>query len=74
MDAIIEPSRNMDVGLGPGQKLEAKIMGGVGGVILDGRGRPLQLPEDVDDRMKLLRIWFDSVNMYEREKIEKLYD
>jgi hypothetical protein len=48
-------------------------MGGLGGVILDGRGRPLQLPEDLNQRMDLLRNWFDSLEMYEKDKIEKLY-
>jgi hypothetical protein len=73
VDALIEPARGMDVGNEPGQALEAKVMGGVGGVILDGRGRPLELPEDADARMKLLRSWFESVNMYDEEKIERLY-
>jgi hypothetical protein len=73
VDAVITPGRNLDVGAGPGQQLETKVMGGIGGVILDGRGRPLELPEDLNQRMELLRGWFDSVNMYEKEKIEHLY-
>jgi uncharacterized protein (TIGR01319 family) len=73
VDAVINPARNLDVGAGPGQTLETKVMGGIGGVILDGRGRPLQLPEDLTQRMTLLRGWFDSLNMYEKDKIETLY-
>jgi hypothetical protein len=73
VDAIITPARNMDVGNGPGQVLETLVMGGIGGVILDGRGRPLQLLEDQSARMELLRSWFSSLNMYEKDKIERLY-
>ncbi|MEE8354906.1 MAG: glutamate mutase L, partial [Candidatus Bathyarchaeia archaeon] len=45
VDALVEPARGLDVGAEPGKSLEAKVIGGIGGVILDGRGRPIQLPD-----------------------------
>jgi hypothetical protein len=42
--AVIEPSRRFDVGAGPGKPREAVLHGGVAGIILDARGRPLSFP------------------------------
>ncbi|MEO1999502.1 MAG: glutamate mutase L [Planctomycetaceae bacterium] len=44
--ATIEPGRGFNAGAGPGKRIEQEIRGGTVGVILDGRGRPLVLPED----------------------------
>ena len=38
---LIEPAKGLDVGAGPGQPLQATLYGGVVGIYLDGRGRPL---------------------------------
>jgi len=70
--ATIEPSRNFDVGEGSGHRIEAEIMGGRCGILLDGRGRPLQLPSDTYDRIELLREWFKAVEMYPDKKIQKI--
>ncbi len=73
INAVIEPAKNFDVGAEPGHKLEAKIMGGLGGVILDGRGRPLQLPQDDSTRRSILREWFKALTLYPEELTDKLY-
>jgi uncharacterized protein (TIGR01319 family) len=73
VDALVEPARGLDVGAEPGQSLEAKVMGGIGGVILDGRGRPIQLPDEANARRGLLREWFAALEMYPSEMIAKLY-
>jgi hypothetical protein len=61
------------MGLEKGHEIEAEIMGGIGGVILDGRGRPLELPEDAGERLKVLREWFTALKMYPEDMVEKLY-
>ena len=73
VDALVEPARGLDVGAEPGQSLEAKVIGGIGGVILDGRGRPIQLPDEAEARRTLLREWFAILEMYPSEMIGKLY-
>jgi len=73
VDATIEPARGMDIGAEPGQTLETKVMGGIGGIILDGRGRPLQLPDEAEKRMSLLREWLSAVEMYPEELISRIY-
>ncbi|MFQ6053146.1 MAG: glutamate mutase L [Candidatus Bathyarchaeia archaeon] len=71
-EAVIQPHRGFDIGEGSGHKMEAEVMGGKGGVLLDGRGRPLQLPSDPDARMELLREWFTVLRMYPEDKIRML--
>jgi hypothetical protein len=47
-----------------GQKLVTKVDGGVVGIILDGRGRPITLPKKDEDRRKKLIEWFNSLELY----------
>ena len=70
--ALIEPGKAFDMGEGAGRKLEAEIMGGKGGIILDGRGRPLKIPEDEKTKKEVLLKWFSSLNLYPKERLEKL--
>ena len=48
------------------------IMGGVAGVLLDARGRPIYLPEEDEARKKLLIKWFKALDLYPEEKLEEL--
>jgi hypothetical protein len=52
--------------------VEKTLMGGVAGVLLDARGRPIYLPEEDDARKDLLVKWFAAVGMYPEEKLEEL--
>jgi uncharacterized protein (TIGR01319 family) len=60
----VEPARGLDCGAGPGKAIEKEIRGGTVGVILDGRGRPLELPEDESQRRKLLADWVRALDLY----------
>jgi len=55
--AVLDPRRGYDVGAGKGRRWSGPIAGGVAGVILDGRGRPLELPEDAAARGTKLTEW-----------------
>ncbi|MEM4727582.1 MAG: hypothetical protein QXD04_04945 [Candidatus Bathyarchaeia archaeon] len=68
--AIISPKHNLDVGAGPGKTLETEIEGGVVGVIIDARGRPLQLPQDDKERRRTLISWLEALEAYPKELIE----
>jgi hypothetical protein len=56
---LLYPSPGVDVGMGPGQPAQAgqPIEGGRLGVIIDARGRPLELPADAEQRLARLRQW-----------------
>jgi len=62
--ALIEPARGFDVGEGKGKKLEAEVEGGVVGVIIDGRGRPLSLPGAPEKRTENLNEWNRALGIY----------
>jgi uncharacterized protein (TIGR01319 family) len=70
--AVITPAKNFDMGEGPGHAVERTIMGGVAGVLLDARGRPIYLPEEDDARKELLIEWFKALDLYPEEKLEEL--
>ena len=58
----IEPHRTIDVGAGRGKMLEGTVHGGVVGLVLDGRGRPLVIPGK--DRQHILNRWVEALNAY----------
>jgi uncharacterized protein (TIGR01319 family) len=62
---VLEPARGYDVGAGPGKPLERRVRGGVGGVVIDCRGRrPLRLPEDPAQRRRSLVAWKQALGEY----------
>jgi hypothetical protein len=53
------PAPTIDIGLGAGQHARASdpLQGGMLGLIVDARGRPLTLPRQADERRARLRAW-----------------
>jgi uncharacterized protein (TIGR01319 family) len=70
----IKPGKEFDVGNGVGKELITEVEGGVAGVLLDTRGRPLVFPEDDQSRKKLLLKWMKAVDMYPQEVLEDIGD
>ena len=62
-DAEIVPARGVDAGSGKGRPHRARVRGGVTGVILDGRGRPLTLPAAEEERIRNLREWLTAFGL-----------
>jgi len=58
---LVKPAKGVDMGEGRGKPLERTVEGGIVGVILDGRGRPIQLPEDEAMRNTKLQEWLVAV-------------
>ncbi len=67
----IRPARGCDVGAGPGKELSTKVAGGVVGLIIDARGRPLAIPEDPAERRSRLLKWFEATNAYPEQTMTK---
>ena len=57
----LQPSRGADVGFGPGHSGAVRVTGGAMGVVIDGRGRPLNLPQDPGRRRELVKKWLWTV-------------
>ena len=60
----LQPSRRFDVGAGNGQAVEAEAMGGVVGLVVDTRGRPLEIPTDAQQRVAQLTKWQSALDAY----------
>ncbi len=60
----LEPMKGADVGEGRGKKFVAEVEGGIVGLIFDGRGRPIQIPEDEHSRVEKLFEWFEALRVY----------
>ena len=71
---VVDPSKDFDMGMGPDHEVKRTLMGGKGGVILDGRGRPLQLPEDDKKRKETLLKWIKALELYPLDKLEEMLD
>jgi peptidoglycan hydrolase-like protein with peptidoglycan-binding domain len=60
----IKPSRQLDIGLGqPGRGAVAQVEGGLLGIVVDARGRPLKLPDDTTERLKQLQQWLKALDI-----------
>lgn len=62
-EVTIKPGGKMDVGAGRGKELSAKVEGGVVGLIIDCRGRPLALPDDPTVRVQKLQEWHSALGL-----------
>jgi uncharacterized protein (TIGR01319 family) len=71
-EAVITPARHFEMGEGPGRSVTRTVMGGVSGLLLDARGRPISLPEEDGARKELLLKWFRALELYPEEKLRGL--
>ncbi len=63
-EAVLElrPKRGFDVGLGgKGKAGKRQVSGGLTGLIIDARGRPLSLPAEPEQRRQLMQQWLYDV-------------
>ncbi|MCK4322528.1 glutamate mutase L [candidate division WOR-3 bacterium] len=68
--AVIKPSKYFDIGEGRGREVEATLRGGVVGIIIDCRGRPLVLPTNDAERFERLNRWNKALSIYPDVKEE----
>ena len=61
MKVELRPRRGIDVGAGKGSRWSGSVEGGAVGLILDGRGRPLRLPEEDGERVRKMREWMEAL-------------
>lgn len=66
----VKPVNHFDVGAEPGKELITKVEGGELGVIVDARGRPLELPQDGEARRRRLLEWYSSLEAYPKDYLK----
>jgi uncharacterized protein (TIGR01319 family) len=60
----ITPDRHFDVGGGPGKSVKRTVRDGTVGIVLDARGRPLELPDDRAHCRELTSKWVQALELY----------
>ncbi|MGB9797009.1 MAG: glutamate mutase L [bacterium] len=60
---ILKPHKGLDLGEGKGREVVKKLRGGLVGVIIDCRGRPLQFPSQEDKRKEWLRKTYEALSL-----------
>lgn len=60
----LQPSRRFDLGAGNGHAVEAEVTGGIVGLVIDTRGRPLEIPTDSAQRVTQLTKWQTALDTY----------
>lgn len=63
-EVVVRPERGWDAGAGPGQELRTTAKGGVAGLILDGRGRPIRFAREEDERSAQIADWNMTLDLY----------
>ena len=62
---VVQPARGVNVGAGPGQRLEREVRGGVVGLVFDARGRrPLPVAAPPAQRVANATRWNDVLHLY----------
>ena len=62
---IRDRTKAMDIGGGKGEKIKVCVSGGVVGLIIDARGRPLNRASDKEKRVAQLIEWQKAMSLYE---------
>jgi uncharacterized protein (TIGR01319 family) len=60
----LQPAKGFDVGAGPGKPHTAKVWGGEVGLVIDTRGRPLQMAAEKKARYQQLQKWAKALDLY----------
>ncbi len=60
-DLNLQPQHRADIGIGPGKKISMKVGGSSLGIVIDGRGRPLEFTADNVRRRDLIKKWLWSL-------------
>lgn len=67
----VTPARAFDLGSGRGTPTTREVSGGTVGLIIDGRGRPLSLPDDLAKRMAALKEWMTELEVYPEGALDR---
>ena len=57
---------------GSDRRFDMNVEGGVVGILIDARGRPIDIPEDDDARCDKLKEWLQTLNAYPERVFEEM--
>jgi hypothetical protein len=61
----VTPERGFDMGAGPGKPVTRTVRGGTVGLILDARGRAIEVPEEEAARRATIQRWLEALRVYQ---------
>jgi len=64
----IQPAKTLDMGSGKGRPVKGEIFGGVVGIVIDCRGRPIKFTADKAERIIQLELWTKAFGAYPPRK------
>jgi uncharacterized protein (TIGR01319 family) len=67
----VQPAKGVNMGAGAGVPVTQQVQGGVVGLLLDGRGRPLRFSSDQQSRVVALTKWFKAVELYPEPNVDR---
>ena len=56
---------------GTSRRFEVEVEGGAVGILIDARGRPIDIPQDDETRIEKLREWYSVLEAYTKSILEK---
>ncbi|MEW6308027.1 MAG: glutamate mutase L [Bacillota bacterium] len=68
---VAVPAAGFDLGGVKGKPVEREVHGGLVGIVVDTRGRPLAVPDDPKQRSALLMEWVRTMELYPVDKLEE---
>ncbi len=69
--ATVTPDGAFDMGAGKGKKVDVELHGGLVGIIIDGRGRPIEIPTDEAKRVERVAQWIHAMEAYPDDVVQK---
>ena len=63
-EMTVTPEKGFDMGAGPGKPVTRTVRGGTVGLILDARGRAIEVPAAEADRRATVARWLDALGVY----------
>ncbi len=61
-DVYVQPLQNINIGLGAGRGgWVRRVVGGIFGLVVDARGRPIPMPTSLNQRQEKLQTWQDAL-------------
>jgi hypothetical protein len=63
-EMTVTPERGFDMGAGPGRPITRTVRGGTVGLVLDARGRAIDVPADAAARRATIARWLEALRVY----------
>jgi hypothetical protein len=60
----VAPEKGFDMGAGPGKPVTRAVRGGTVGLILDARGRSIDVPAGEAERRATIARWLEALGVY----------